>query len=411
MKITLSSQKKQSFEVEVDQSSTLLDLKKLIIEHFGYPEDSISSISIVVKQIIVRDMTKTLFDLNIAEGSLIYFFAPAKLVATKSSDSISKPVQPKASTPQQSPPPQNKPEPEVPPEPQNPPKPEKSQNLLYPKPSPPSADYSWSNPIKQTSFSNIYDKKTADPRKVEMIKEMGFDDRHATIFLRASLNNLNMATEMMTNPFYQDESNFDRLEKYINNELSPEEVREFQKDHLASEAKEKGLTQSQAEAQLKWVQAFSNLAQAMQNSQKNSTTTSSSLYKMQRQQIQQQQMQQLTNQFKQMYEQHKARQQNTLQKTASLFLDLNNMFAKVKNAENVPIDQYENPFIEFRQLLVDNKITNTNEYRAVDTAAKFDRDQVIFISHNLERWEEAISILDATEGDIEAAREIMAASH
>lgn len=410
MKITLSSQKKQCFEVEVDQSSTLLDLKKLIIEHFGYPEDSISSISIVVKQIIVRDMTKTLFDLNITEGSLIYFFAPAKLKATKSEDSISKPVQPKPTIPQRPPPPpQDEPAPPVPPEPENPPKPEKKQNLIYPKPTPPTEGYSWANPIQQGTFPNILDNKTADPLKVQKLKEMGFDDRHATVFLRASLNDLNMATEMITNPFYQDESNFDRLEKYMNRELTAEEIQEFQKDHLASEAKEKGLTPSEADAQLKLVQAFSNLAQAMQNSQKNSTS-SSSLYQMQRQ-IQQQQMKQFANQFKQMMEQHKARQQNTIQKTASLFLELNNIWMKVKNAENIPIDQFENPFIELRKLYVDNKKNNTDEFRAIDTAANFNRDQVVFVAKNVERWQEAVSILDATEGDIEAARAIMAASH
>lgn len=442
MKIKLSSQKKQCFEVEVEPTSSILDLKMLIIDHFGYPEDSISKISIVVKQVIVRDITKTLFDLGINEGSLIYFFAPSKLVPTK----LSSPPQttPKPENQQQTS--QKQPEKELP-KPQNAaspsntanqilnqPKPEDLQSpsqptetetiqkptqptetaqqpipseILFDRPKPPQNDsFRWPKPetndvrwpqTRKSSSGSLNDFKNLDQSKVEQLKEMGLDERHARVFLKASLNNVNFAIEMMTNPFYQNEENFEKLEKCVNNQLSAQDSEKFQAEVLKSS----GISKEQANASIQLFTTLAMLAKAAQSSkQKSSSNVFGSMQR-------QQQIQQLQKQIQDM---QRRQTQNMFKQGLNVFGALVSAKESLKNIESIPIDQYKNPFIEMKQPYINYNKTDLKEYNLIDIGSRLNRDQVIFVSQMMKyniTWEESISILEATDGDIESARDIL----
>lgn len=454
MKIILSTQKKDSFEVNVEQSTTTLDLKRMVMEYFGLPEDSLTQMSLVYQKSIIRDNTKTLLDLDVTEGSTIFFFVPSKYAPTRTKS------QPMPKKVNQTPEPSNDdvkntssshPLPKVqssgetetpkPPSESNPPNPsdapEEKDQKPPPKVPPISAFYSDQS---GTDFNyNNYNTSNykVNPEKVEKLKEMGFDDRHATVFLIASGNDLNAATDMITTPFYQDENNFNRLERYINHQMDAKETNEFTKDMMSSLCKSHGVSEAQANKATQMAQlvtAFATIAQAAKLKRQNSANRSDQIPIQNQNDFNQipssnrtnlspnsssaasnsmqllQQMRDMIAQRSQQRTQQRSQQMKSLQGNFMILQMYSAALKEVKSMCKVEQDFFSNSFVEIKKMMIEQNWPKNEVFGYVSIAEKLNKDQMMFVSEQMNQgkmFEEILSIIDATDGDIESARAIM----
>ena len=473
MKIILTSRKKETFEIDVDPSTTILDLKKIFINKFGLPEEAAKSIKIIIKQVIQRDDEKTLMNLNVTEGTSINFYLPNSLKQLQTPSSlpneethqeIKPPVSENAQRQddQKLPEPQNKPEKEpyfqsqniqqptqqsYPP-PQN--KPEKepyfqSQNIQqptqqsYPPPqNKPETDQhlpsqnaqyqtnSFNQNATQESFGSSFMKllkqskyPEADPQKLQQLLEMGYDERHARVFLRGALNNYDFAFENMSNTFYQNEHNFDRYEAMINGTLSTEEIERFNndlfddhrsknKDHRAADFFQNLFQLRKRNINSSFGSQFSSIPNSI-NPQfgtiPNSTnpqfgtipqygSTQNPLLQLQQMVQQRQQQRAFASEFT---------------KGLAQVQILTASIQKINEISTQSPDQFVNPYIEYKNLLISTNMANDDFYRAIEKAANFNRDQILFIGEFAKvcDFNTIVSVLDATNGNIEEARAIL----
>lgn len=441
MKIILTSRKKETFEIDVDPSTTILDLKKIFINKFGLPEEATKSIKIIIKQVIQRDDAKTLMDLNVTEGTSINFYLPNSLKQLQTPSSLPneethQEIKPPVSENTQRqddkklPEPQNKPEkePYFPsqniqqptqssyPPPQN--KPETNQHL-------PSTNAQYQmNSFNQNATQESFDSSfmellkqskypEADPQKLQQLLEMGYDERHARVFLRGALNNYELAFENMSNTFYQNEHNFDRYEAMINGTLSTEEIERFNndffddhrsknKDHRAADFFQNLLQLRKRNTNSSFGSQFSSIPNSI-NPQfgtiPNSAipqygSTQNPLLQLQQMLQQRQQQRAFASEFT---------------KGLAQVQILTASIQKINEISTQSPDQFVNPYIEFKNLLISTNMANDDFYRAIEKAANFNRDQILFIGEFAKvcDFNTIVSVLDATNGNIEEARAIL----